>query len=72
MNWTSVEAIKAIPKAELHAHLTGCMPSAVVRELLEEFSDPPSDAVSDPFDFSRLPILESVPSLVTICKLGAY
>lgn len=63
MNWTSIEAIKAIPKAELHVHLTGCIPAAVVQELLQEFSDPKSTAAGDPLDFSRLPILEPVPSL---------
>jgi adenosine deaminase len=63
MNWTSIEAIKAIPKAELHVHLAGCIQAAVVRELLQEFSDPSSAAAGDSLDFSRLPILEPVPSL---------
>jgi adenosine deaminase len=63
MDWTSIEAIKTVPKADLHVHLAGCIPAAVVRELLEEFVDPFSAAPDGPLDFSLLPILEPVSSL---------
>ena len=58
MDWTSIEAIAQLPKAELHAHLSGCIPAAVVKDLLQEF-----DTAEPPLDPAVLPIAEPVPSL---------
>ena len=68
MDWTSIDAIARLPKAELHAHLAGSVPASVVKELLQELADQSSPAADTPLDLSVLPILKPVPSLTEYLK----
>src|SRR5262249_42965213 len=37
MDWMSLESVRKLAKAELHAHLAGCIPTRAVQDLLREF-----------------------------------
>ncbi len=56
-----------LPKAELHAHLNGCVPSEIVHRLVDEHS------IAVPTDFvlpNDLMIQQPVPSLIDYFRLG--
>jgi hypothetical protein len=36
MDWRSLGSVRALAKAELHAHLAGCIPPRAAQELLRE------------------------------------
>ncbi|HJU20014.1 MAG TPA: hypothetical protein VJ770_26475 [Stellaceae bacterium] len=60
MDWNSLDAIRALPKAELHAHLGGCIPTTAAKTMLREFQvQVPGDADLE----HGLSIVEPVSSL---------
>jgi len=36
MDWRSLGSVRALAKAELHAHLAGCIPTRAAQDLLRE------------------------------------
>jgi adenosine deaminase len=65
VDWNSLDAIRALPKVELHAHLGGCIPTSAVKNLLREFQI----RVPGGDDLERgLSIVEPVASLAEYLK----
>jgi adenosine deaminase len=60
MDWRSLGAVRGVEKAELHAHLAGCIPTHAAQDLLREFQI----ELPEGFALDRdLSIAEPVPSL---------
>jgi adenosine deaminase len=69
MDWNSLDSLRALPKAELHAHLSGCIPTATVQNMLREIELDSSHGI----DLERgLSIREPVSSLVEYVTASAW
>jgi adenosine deaminase len=59
MDWRSLGAVRDVEKAELHAHLAGCIPTYAAQDLLRQFQI----ELPDGFALERdLSVAEPVPS----------
>ncbi|MBV8739868.1 MAG: hypothetical protein JO007_21955 [Alphaproteobacteria bacterium] len=66
MNWGSLDFVRNTPKAELHVHLGGCIPTSIAKIMLQEFN---TDAIRNIDLDGSLSVLNPVSSLSEYLKL---
>jgi adenosine deaminase len=67
---SQVDFLKALPKAELHAHLNGSIPLPVLQQLAKEYAPP--DADSDPAILAIQPTVEKLQNGVVLNEIHDF